>query len=211
MDKDFYQVFLPLAVVTFIGTWMVAGYFIAPLSFTNSAQDTVNGFAAIIAPAAYGLGTALLCLNHGRRIYKRQKAPFWGFSLLFFAGFLIILGWGLIEGQNGPNFTWFYDYTLAPAEQALYSTTAFYVTTAGYRVFRFRNLDAAVLLIAGTLVMWSVSPLIVGQIPIFAPIGAWISNVPAVAGYRAFSVGVALGIVGLGLRIFLHKHKEVLG
>jgi len=99
---------------------------------------------------------------------------------------------------------------VAPAGRALYSTTAFYITTAGYRVFRFRNVDAAVLLICGMFVLWSVLPIFTGPFPILSSIGAWINDVLAVACYRAFVIGVALGIIGLALRIFLHKHPEVL-
>ncbi len=150
-------------------------------------------------------------MNHIRRIYRQQTDPHWAFSVIYLLGFLIMIAYGLMEGKAGTTFIWYYNAIIAPAGQALYSTTAFYITSAGYRIFRFRNLDATVLLIAGTLVLWAALPLFTGQFPFLSPLGGWVSNVLAVAGYRAFTIGVALGTIGLGLRIFMHKHKEVLG
>jgi hypothetical protein len=122
-----------------------------------------------------------------------------------------MFGLGVLNTSSDTNFLWLYNHILAPAGQALYSTTAFYITTAGYRVFRLRNLDATVLMIAGMFVLWSVLPLFTGPIPVLVPIAMWINDVIAVAAYRGFVMGVALGIIGLALRIFLHKHKEVIG
>jgi hypothetical protein len=168
-------------------------------------------YSTIMAGAAYGIGTALLAANHGRRIYRRTTAPHWIFSVVFFAMLLGTFAIMLIGGERGPQSTWLFTYVLAPSGQALYSTTAFYISTAGYRIFRFRNLDAAVLLISGMIILWSVLPLFTGPFPFLVPMASWLNNVPVVAGYRAFVMGTSLGSIGLGLRIMLQKHPEVLG
>ncbi len=202
---------LPFFIISFLGAWMILEYFFPFLNPLIPVTDTIRTYATVLAAAAWGLGTALLTINHIRKIYRQSTQPHWAFSVIYLAGFLIMVAYGLMEGKTGNTFIWYYNTIVAPAGQALYSTTAFYITSAGYRIFRLRNLDATVLLVSGTLVLWSVLPLFTGFFPFLSPLGSWVSSVPSVAGYRAFTIGVALGTIGLGLRIFMHKHKEVLG
>jgi len=210
--SETYKTTIPLFIISVLGIWMVAEYFLPFLSPLIPLTDMIRNYSTILASAAWGVGTAILCLLHGRRVYRQSKDPFWGYSILFLVSFVVMLLLGLFQGTTpGSGFNWLYTYLMAPAHQALYSTTAFYVTSAGYRVFRFRNLDASVLMICGMFVLWSVLPLLTGMFPILVPIAKWINDTIAVAAYRGFVMGVALGIIGLSLRVFLHKHKEVLG
>lgn len=210
MDPELYQRKIPLFIVSFLGVWMIAEWFFEPLKPLMPITDTIRTFATIIAAASWGVGNAVLVIAHARRIYKRMTRPHWAYSVIFQICFWMMLIAGITQGSQGKTFQWLYNVIIAPAHRALYSTTAFYITTAGYRVFRFRNLDAAILLICGMFVLWGVLPLFTGAMPILGKIGTWISDVLAVACYRAFVIGVALGIIGLALRIFLHKHPEVL-
>ncbi len=212
MSDEMYKSTIPFWIITVIGFLTILEYFFPVVQgVIGGTLETVRTYTTILAGAAYGIGTALLAANHGRRIYRRSMAPHWAFSIVFFVmllGTFIIM---LLGGERGPNSTWLFTYILAPSGQALYSTTAFYISTAGYRIFRFRNLDAAVLLISGMIILWSVLPLFTGPFPFLVPMASWLNNVPVVAGYRAFVMGTSLGTIGLGLRIMLQKHPEVLG
>ena len=212
MSDEIYKSTIPFWIITVVGFLTILEYFFPAIQgIIGSSLEMIRTYTTILAGAAYGIGTALLAANHGRRIYRRTTAPSWVFSVVFFVmlvGTFVIM---LIGGERGPNSTWLFTYILAPSGQALYSTTAFYISTAGYRIFRFRNLDAAVLLISGMIILWSVLPLFTGPFPFIVPIASWLNNVPVVAGYRAFVMGTALGSIGLGLRIMLQKHPEVLG
>ena len=212
MSDEIYKSTIPFWIITVVGFLTILEYFFPVVQgVIGGTLETVRTYTTILAGAAFGIGTALLAANHGRRIYRRSTAPHWAFSIVFFVmllGTFIIM---LIGGERGPNSTWLFTYILAPSGQALYSTTAFYISTAGYRIFRFRNLDAAVLLISGMIILWSVLPLFTGPFPFLVPMASWLNNVPVVAGYRAFVMGTSLGTIGLGLRIMLQKHPEVLG
>ncbi len=211
MDPEIYRTSIPLFIVSILGVWMVAEYFLPFLGPLVPITDAIRTYATIIAAASFGLGTAILGIAHGRRVYKRTREPFWGYSIVYLVTFIVMFGSGLLQGTGGATFSWLNLSILAPGGQALYSTTAFYVTSAGYRVFRFRNLDAAVLLIAGMFGLWYVLPLFTGTFPVLSPIGAWLNDVVAVAAYRGFVIGVAFGIIGLSVRVFLHKHREAVG
>ena len=212
MSDEIYKSTIPFWIITVVGFLTILEYFFPVLGgILGSSLETLRNYATILSGAAYGIGTALLAANHGRRIYRRTGSPHWIFSVVFFIMLLGTFVIMLIGGERGPNSTWLFTYVLAPSGQALYSTTAFYISTAGYRIFRFRNLDAAVLLMSGMIILWSVLPLFTGPFPFLVPMASWLNNVPVVAGYRAFVMGTSLGTIGLGLRIMLQKHPEVLG
>jgi hypothetical protein len=212
MSDEIYKSTIPFWIITVVGFLTILEYFFPFVQgIIGGTLETVRTYTTILAGAAYGIGTALLAANHGRRIYRRSMTPHWAFSIVFFVMLLGTFVIMLIGGERGPNSTWLFTYILAPSGQALYSTTAFYISTAGYRIFRFRNLDAAVLLISGMIILWSVLPLFTGPFPFLVPMASWLNNVPVVAGYRAFVMGTSLGTIGLGLRIMLQKHPEVLG
>lgn len=210
VDSEFIENTLPLLILSFIGTVMVLENFFDPLSPIIPLTDTIRTYTTVLASAAWGLGIAVLTLSHIRAIYRKRESPSWVYSAVYMIAFLVMSLTGLAVGVAGERFIWLYDVIYSPGHMTLYSTTAFFITTAGFRVFRLRNLDSAVLLISGTIVLMSVLPIFTGFIPFIGPLGNWIMTVPGVAGYRAFTIGVAIGILGLGLRIFLHKHPEVL-
>jgi hypothetical protein len=212
MSDELYKSTIPFWIITVVGFVTILEYFFPFIQgIVGGSLEMLRTYSTIMAGAAYGIGTALLAANHGRRIYRRTTSPHWVFSVVFFAMLLGTFAIMLIGGERGPQSTWLFTYILAPSGQALYSTTAFYISTAGYRIFRFRNLDAAVLLISGMIILWSVLPLFTGPFPFLVPMASWLNNVPVVAGYRAFVMGTSLGSIGLGLRIMLQKHPEVLG
>jgi hypothetical protein len=207
---DLYERTIPLFIVTILGVWMILEYFLTPLEPLIPITDTIRTYSTVLASASWGLGIAVLTISHARRIYTMSREPFWGYSLVYQVFFWFMIVAALWQGVQGEYFVWGYMTLYSPPAQALYSTTAFYITTAAYRVFRFRNLDAIVLLASGTFVLVSVLPLFTGFVPILGQIGPWIMNVPGTAGFRAFTITVAVATVGLGLRIMLHKHPEVL-
>ena len=212
MSDELYKSTIPFWIITILGALTVVEYFFPFVAnILGGPLEMLRTYSTILAGAAYGIGTALLVMNHGRRIARRTTGPHWAFSIVFFIMIIITIGVMLIGGQTGTQSQWLFTYILAPSGQALYSTTAFYISTAGYRIFRFRNLDAAVLLLAGMLILLSVLPLFTGPFPFFVPIASWLNNVPVVAGYRAFVMGTSFGSIGLGLRIMLQKHPEALG
>jgi len=202
---------IPIIILFILGTWMILEYYVPLPAIAIVAAKDLRNFANLIAAGSYGLGVAILCLYHGRRVVMQMAAPHWLYSAIFFVGLIATVIPGLYGGMKEPHFLWIYSNLYSPIGVALYSTTAFFITSAGLRVFRARNIDAGILLVTGSLVLMTMMPLITAVIPGVINIGTWLQSVPGGAGFRGFIIGVALGIIGLGVRILTGRHKEVLG
>jgi len=197
-----------LTIVSFVT--ILEGFFPIVEDVIGSQLQMLRTYMTVVGPGVSFIGLAMLVVSHFRRIYKRATDPHWIYSVAVFAT-LIPVSYGLIfQGFDGPLTQWLFKYGVSPTHQTLFSMTAFYITTAAYRVFKFRNIDASVLLVSGMIILWSTLPLFTGFFPFLLPLASWINMVPTVAGYRAFILGVSLGSIGLGIRVMLHKHEEIL-
>jgi len=165
-------------------------------------------FVTIVSAAALILGTVILTIAHVRRISDRK--PEWYYSIIYLISFAVAAALGLISVRE-TNFMWIYNNMTSPIGAALYSLTAFYITSAAYRVFRARNWNAAVLLITGFIVLMMLIPVGAAIFPPIVPMGEWIRSFPSSAGFRGMIIGTSLGTIGLGVRIYTGRQKEHLG
>jgi len=85
----------------------------------------------------------------------------------------------------------------------MYSILAFFITSAAFRAFRARNIEASLVLVAGTIMVLSNSPVIANYIPIVKDIGLWIREIPNMATFRAVMIGAALGSIALAVRTLM--------
>ncbi len=117
----------------------------------------------------------------------------------------------MLYGPEGRPYTWLYNYVFAPCNSTMFALLAFFIASAGFRAFRARNTEAALLLGAAIIVL-------LGRAPIGAYLSEWlpdwtnwIIDIPNNAGRRAIIMGAALGAIGTGLRIVLGIERSHLG
>jgi hypothetical protein len=169
---------------------------------------TLRSFVTIISAAALILGTIVLTIYHSKKIGTRKSE--WYYSIVYVLAFVVTAGLGVLDVRN-TTFLWIYNNMTSPIGAALYSLTAFYITSAAYRVLRARNWNSAVLLVCALIVLLMLIPIGAILFPPVLPIGTWIRNIPSGAGFRGMIIGTSLGIMGLGVRVFMGRQKEHLG
>jgi len=187
---------------------MIIEFFFPMPAEITATNTTLRSFVLIVSAAALILGTVILTIAHVRRISTRK--PEWYYSIIYLIAFATTAVLGLSSVRE-TNFLWIYNNMTSPIGAALYSLTAFYITSAAYRVFRARNWNAAVLLITGFIVLMMLIPVGAAIFPPVVPIGEWIRSFPSSAGFRGMIIGTSLGTVGLGVRIYTGRQKEHLG
>ncbi len=208
MSDRLYKIQIPVYLTAIFGILMILEHFFSMPDPVLNFNVTLRSFVTVITAAALMLGVVILTISHVRTI--SQKKSEWYYSIFYVISLIITTGFGLISARN-ETFLWIYNNMTSPIGAALYSLTAFYITSAAYRVFRARNWSAAVLLICGFTVLMMLIPIGAIIFPPVVPIGEWLRSYPSSAGFRGMIMGTSLGIMGLSVRVFTGRQKEHLG
>lgn len=204
-------VYIVAAIVAVI---MILEYFF--FAETQFWAETLRTYATIIANIALGLGAITLTRSHLRKVQRRdpQVWPFSAWLLIYFTiSFLAGLAGFFMTGagSGNPVYDWFFRYVFTPLGQHLYPLTGFYIFSAAYRAFRARNIDAALLLIAGCFVILTNAPVGAAIWSGFPTIGRWFLDYGQVPGMRTFLMVGAFGMLAFGLRALLGRERGFYG
>ena len=178
---------------------------------TWSLAETIRTWAIIVYNISLGLGAVQLLRQHTLNL-QRKRANY-GYSAVILAVFAIMFLTGmagyLATGQQTDNgiYNWLFINVYTPLGATLYPITGFYIFSAAYRAFRARNIDAALMLIAGCFVILSNAPVGEAIWPGFATIGEWFKFTGQIPGMRTFAMVGALGMISYGFRALLGKER----
>jgi hypothetical protein len=173
--------------------------------------ETIRTWAVIIFNISLGLGAVRLLMHHGVALQRRREN--WQFSAILMAIFVSMLLTGLAgyiaTGVQTSNaiYNWLFNYIYTPLGATLYPITGFYIFSAAYRAFRARNLDAALMLVAGCFVILKNAPIGEAMWIGFPTIGGWFQFTGQIPGMRAFAIVGALGLIAYGFRALLGKER----
>jgi lysylphosphatidylglycerol synthetase-like protein (DUF2156 family) len=104
-----------------------------------------------------------------------------------------------------------FSHIIRPMQSTMFSLLAFFVASAAFRAFRVKNFEATVLLIAAFLVMLGRVPIGAWIWPGFTVISAWIMENVNMAGSRAITLGTAVGMIAVSLKIMLGIERGYMG
>jgi len=155
----------------------------------------------------YILSTAIVCciglVNltavHSRNIKRRGKD--WDLSLILLIITFGYLALGIFTSPTAELYSWIFNATTVPIGATFYSLLAFYIVSAAYRAFRARTRDAAILLIAGVIVLLGNAP--IGEViyPGFGTATQWIMNIATASAMRAIIFGATIGAFITAIRV----------
>ena len=208
MSERLVRIKLPIYLTALLGILMIIEFFFPMPEYVIGVNVTLRSFVTIVSAAALILGIIILTIAHVRKISRQERD--WYYSIIYIVALVVTGGLGLM-GIRNTNFLWIYNNMTAPIGVALYSLTAFYITSAAYRVFRARNWSAATLLVCGYIVFMMLIPIGAILVPPVGPIGEWLRSYPSSAGFRGMIIGTSLGIMGLSVRVFTGRQKEHMG
>jgi hypothetical protein len=190
-----------------IGIIVLLGYF-TRLDFLVSLRAVLLEWASILVAVALLAGVANLVYVHWRKLTANPAS---GASRLtgFYSLVLILslIGTVVVVGWYGPTHAyslWIFNNIQLPVEASLMAILAVVLIYMGVRLLRRRqNLMTFVFLGTALVLLLLSGPLFGIDLPGLIELRAWIARVPAVAGARGVLLGVALGIVGAGLRVLV--------
>ena len=178
---------------------------------TWSLAETIRTWAVIVYNISLGLGAIQLLRQHTLNLQRKRDN--YGYSAIVLAFFALMFLTGMMgylaTGQQTDNgiYNWLFINVYTPLGATLYPITGFYIFSAAYRAFRARNIDAALMLIAGCFVILSNAPVGEAIWPGFATIGEWFKFTGQIPGMRTFAMVGALGMIAYGFRALLGKER----
>ena len=224
---------VPLLITALGGFILIISYFIPA---TQGWGEVAAIWFDILASIAFILGGGNLLKIHLKKI--SDKSVGWAYSAITLAAFLITLFVGLGKVGVNPNplypeyglsghyreigspFWWLYEYAFKPLTATMFAMLAFYISSAAFRAFRAKNIEAILLLVTAFIILlgrtfagvyltawlpdW-MSGLRIENLTVF------IMSVFNTAGNRAIMIGIALGIASTSLKVLLGVDRSYLG
>ena len=187
----------------------------------------------ILAGTAFILGGANLIKMNLRKISDRKAG--WGYSVVTIIAFSVTLLVGLSKIgvypspqfpqfswsgnyiQEGSSFWFLYQYVFYPLGATMFALLACFIASAAFRAFRAKNTEAIILLTTAFIVLVGrtyAGTALTGWLPEalqFSNLTETIMNVFNLAGNRAITIGIGLGVVSLSLKILLGVDRSYLG
>lgn len=173
--------------------------------------EMIRTWTVIVYNISLGLGAVRLVMAHSMSVQRKREN--WQYSGLLLATLAIMALTGFagyfMTGQPTQNaiYNWMFVNVYTPLGATLYPITGFYIFSAAYRAFRARNIDAALMLIAGCFVILSNAPVGEAIWLGFATIGEWFRFTGQIPGMRTFSLVGTLGMIAYGFRALLGKER----
>ncbi len=133
--------------------------------------------------------------------------------------------------EEGGGFGWIYHYVYLPLAATMFSLLAFFIASAAFRAFRAKNTEAIILLGTAFIILFGRTyagifvsqPIVDGLASLTGAeaesfmglrldrVTSSITSVFILAGNRAITIGIALGIVSLSLKVLMGVDRSYLG
>ena len=208
--SEIYKRELVFIVTGIVALIMMLSYFfnIPGITGKDGVAAQLQTWALVIQLMAIGLGAINLVMVHWRQINRKTEMRIYSAWFMVLFAFLLLLGlYKVVSGVELYPYTWIFSNVYVSLGTTLYAITGFYIFSAAYRAFRARNIDAALLLIAGIFVLLANAPIgevIWGGFPL---LGNWLNNYGQIPGMRIFTVVGALGLLAYGFRALIGKER----
>ncbi|RKZ00962.1 MAG: hypothetical protein DRQ10_03075 [Candidatus Hydrothermota bacterium] len=198
---------LPMILVFVMGIIGFSLYFI-PHPAARQFENTLSQWSIAIGSFAIFLAITSLIRRYINNI-KRGKDVF--YSIVALVALFGMAGLGLFAGIDEKSlFQKIFINVNVPLDATMFSLLAFYVTSAAYRAFRARNVEATLLLVTAVVVILGIST--IGDTQVWLRKTAeWIMNVPNLAQKRGILIGVGLGVIATSVKIILGIERNWMG
>lgn len=147
---------LPSIIAFLAGFLMICDFFFKS-DVVQSLSKDVQGWTVVVSAFALGLGAVSLFRVHGRNISRR--APGWINGVVLLGAMLFMIVIGISRGTDDSIYLFAYDNMLSPLGAAVYASIAFHITSASFRAFRARNVEAGILLVSALVVLLGRAPI----------------------------------------------------
>lgn len=196
---------IPIALTIIACLLQVIPYYL-DIPVLESAAGTASTAVLIIVACATFVGVISIIQVHTKRIQRKSEGWYYSILVIGLAVIMALTGLPFPEvglGVNNSVYNWLFTNVQTPLGGTMYSILAFFITSAAFRAFKARNLEASIVLICGTIVVMGNAPLLTNFMPFIADASLWIRQYPNMATMRGVIIGAALGSIALAVRTLM--------
>jgi hypothetical protein len=175
--------------------------------------DWFSGKLMTIAAVTNAFTIVIAVYSQFRRSgrFIREKRKGWAYHIYLLALLALMTLSGIIFGQHVGAYEWLLLAVVTPLSSVIYGILAFYMASAGARAFRARSPQAALLLLAGFVVLLYQAPLTGAYFPGIEGAAVYLTDTFGMSVSRMFSISVSIGAIVLGVRMLTGKEVAFLG
>jgi len=197
-----------LFITGVVGGLNLFEYFFA-VKEVAAVASTIRTWVVIISAFALGLGIITAFRVHISHVKRKTKGQ-WPFSI-WLMGFFVLLTLIGLWNTKFIVYDWTFKYVYVALSTTLYAITGFYIFSAAYRAFRARNIEAAILIASGVLILLRNAPIGEAIWKGFPILGEWVLMKGQVGGMRTLTFVAAVGLVAFGIRTLLGMERGYYG
>jgi hypothetical protein len=213
MSTDVFRRQIPVWLASILIILMTFEYYLEIELFSNLAKE-IRTWGILLASFALILGAGGMILSHARNLMQISTRPRlrerW-YSSVLIVTMIIFIAIGLYMNPSSSTYQWLYTNIFSPMSMVVWGLPVFWLTSAAYRSFRARNIEAAILLVVGITTLLGFAP--IGEAMFGGIQGAsnWIIEVPTIGASRGIVIGAGIGTFSLAYRTLLGREKTHLG
>lgn len=200
---------IPVVITMVVGLMMIVDYFFQ-IPAINSASAALRSWGVIVSTFALGLGSVNLIGVNIRRLKSSEEKRKWQ-SIVLLATLFITTFFGVFLGMNSDATVFMFEGIIKPVDTAMFSMLAFFIGSAAYRAFRFRNVESSILLVVAVIVLLGQIPAGQALFPMLPKPAQWIMKSLNVPGQRGIIISSGIAFVGFSLRVILGLERSHLG
>jgi hypothetical protein len=200
---------IPLAICFLMGVVMII-QFLIPHPASLAFSRTIYNWVIVLMAFALVLAIGNLIRHHGIKISQHKEN--WPYSIVTLTSMGAMAIIGLVWGIDPESlYQRIYLNIFAPLSASMFALLAYYMTSAAYRAFKARSLEATLLLVSAFIVMIGFMPFAQYIHPRLPDFAEWVMQVPNMASQRGILFGIAFGAIATAMKIILGIERSWLG
>jgi hypothetical protein len=178
------------------------------IAILNNFAALLVNWAAVMIALALLIGLISVAATHTMRVVRQNSD--WPYSLVLLLGMVLVIVAGIVGGPNAlfPDtlaeepVRWVFTTIYEPLASSLLALLAFFSLSAALRAFRYRHIEALVIVgVALVVLITQLGP--VATLPFVGMTVQWFNDFVVLAGARGLLIGVALGSLVASMRVLL--------
>ena len=197
----------PVILTAIFGIMMILNFFLDIPTLASVAAESQRMFIPIVSAATL-VGATTLVLFHIKKVTSRKDDR--ATSAILLVTFFFFLIFALLPGYESA-YSATYSIIVGRLYEATWALISLFMVSMAYRAFQVKSFETLLFAVSCIVVLFGNAPIGEAIFPGASGALKWLMDIPSMAGMRAITIGVGLGVVAYGVRVMLGYDRTALG